>query len=644
MAKQPVIKPYGSWKSPVQAQDIFASSIGMSSIQTEHGRLYWNERRPNGVYRVVCRQPDGSIAEITPPDFDVRTRVHEYGGGEYLALGGAVYFANMKDQLWYAQTPGNQPAAITHTPGVRFADAVADPAQNRLIAVREDHTVNGSQPVNSLAGISLDADNAVTVLAAGNDFYSNPRLSLDGIRLAWLTWNHPNMPWDGTELWVGELLPDGSVGSSRLIAGGKEESIYQPEWSPDGHLYFISDRSGWWNLYRWDGSAITALHPMQAEFGSPAWVFGMRNYAFVSQNQLVCIYTEGGFDHLALLDTQTLHFSEVDLPFTHYWGVLADEEVLYFFCASATETTSLAKFDLSNHRLEIIHTSRPASLAPASISSAIPIRFPTENGLSAHGYYYPPRNADFAGPANERPPLIVMSHGGPTGATSAAFSLEIQYWTTRGIAVLDVDYGGSTGYGREYRERLKGQWGIVDVDDCINGARYLVQQGWADTKRLAIRGGSAGGYTTLCALTFHDVFQAGASYFGVSDLEALAKDTHKFESRYLDGMVGPYPEKREIYIARSPIHAVDQLACPMILLQGLEDPVVPPNQAEMMYQAVKAKGLPVAYVTFPGERHGFVKAENNSRALESELYFYSKIFHFNLADEVEPVEIENLEG
>ncbi len=480
------------------------------------------------------------------------------------------------------------------------------------------------------------------VLVSGNNFYANPRLSPDGARLAWLTWNHPNMPWDGCELWAADVLADGTLDRAQLVAGGLDESIFQPEWSPDGVLHFVSDRTGWWNLYRWRAGSIEQLTDLPAEFGVPQWVFGMSTYAFASAERIICAYTQDGVWHLASLDTRTKALTPFDLPYTEVSNVCVGAGCAVFTAASPSQSAAIVRLDLGTGQVTVLRRSSDVAVDAGYLSTPQSIEFPTEGGLTAHGIYYPPTNRDFVAPAGERPPLLVLSHGGPTGATSTSLSLGMQYWTSRGFAVLDVNYGGSTGYGRAYRQRLDDAWGIVDVDDCVNGARYLVAQGLADERRLAIRGGSAGGYTTLAALTFRDVFRAGASHFGVSDLEALATDTHKFESRYLDRLVGPYPARRDLYIARSPIHFTDRLSTPIILLQGLEDKVVPPSQAEKMFAAVKAKGLPVAYVPFEGEQHGFRKAENIKRAMEAELYFYSRIFGFDLADPVEPVQIENL--
>jgi dipeptidyl aminopeptidase/acylaminoacyl peptidase len=450
------------------------------------------------------------------------------------------------------------------------------------------------------------------------------------------------MPWDGTELWVGKLNDNGSLTEKEKIAGGSDESIFQPEWSPEGILNFVSDCTGWWNIYRWSKNKVEPLCPMAAEFGQPQWVFGASLYGFASERRIICTYFEDGCDFLAALNTETKTLDRFDLPFSTVSQVRCAGDRVVFIGASPTASTSLVSLNLTTHEFKVLRRSRESQVDAGYLSVPRPIEFPTERGLTAHGYFYAPQNRDHTAPKTEKPPLLVMSHGGPTSSSSASLKYSIQYWTSRGIAVLDVNYGGSSGYGRAYRERLNGQWGIIDVDDCVNGARYLAQRGEVDGNRLAIRGGSAGGYTTLCALTFRDVFKAGASHYGIGDLEALARDTHKFESRYLDRLIGPYPERRDLYVERSPIHFTDRLNCAMILFQGLEDKIVPPNQAEKMVEAVRAKKLPVAYLAFEGEQHGFRKAENIKRVLEAELYFYSKVFGFELAEPVEPVEIENL--
>ncbi|PYS47223.1 MAG: peptidase [Acidobacteria bacterium] len=638
------VAPYGSWKSPITSDLIVKGSIGVGQVALDGERIYWSEMRPSegGRSVIVRRTPDGRIEDVTPQPFNARTRVHEYGGGDYMVADGMVYFSNFADQRLYKQTLNSQPEPITPAIEMRYADMIVDSKRGRVISVREVHTGAG-EAVNTLVSIGIKDGADARLLVSGNDFYASPRLSPNGKQLAWLTWNHPNMPWDGTELWVGEFDEYGALTNTNLVAGGVEESIFQPEWSPDGTLFFVSDRTGWWNLYRRkrDGS-IEALHEMQAEFGMPQWVFGMSMYAFESEERIICAYIERGSSRLASLDTRTNKFETLETPYTDITSVHAYPGHVVFRGGSPTEPAAIVQMDLSTGKIEKLRRSIELEIDPAYLSIPQAVEFPTEDRKTAHAFFYPPHNRDYAAPDVELPPLLVKSHGGPTSAATTTLSLSIQYWTSRGIGVLDVNYGGSTGYGREYRNRLRDRWGIVDVDDCANGARYLTERGLADANRLMITGGSAGGYTTLCALTFRDRFRAGASHFGVSDCEALAKETHKFESRYLDRLIGPYPERADLYRERSPVHYVDRLSCPVIFFQGLEDKIVLPNQAEMMVEALRKKGLPVAYVAFEGEQHGFRRAENIKRALDGEIYFYSRIFGFELADEVEPVTIENL--
>lgn len=635
------IAPYGSWKSPIRSQVLVEGAVGLGSVRLAGEGICWIESRPGegGRCALMRRRADGQVVECAP-DLNVRTRVHEYGGGAYAVEGQVAYCAHFADQRLYRVIAGQTPQPLTPQVAWRYADGVVDPRRQRLYCVREDHTGNG-EAVNTVCAVDLRTGEN-QVLVAGNDFYAFPRLSPDGSRLAWTAWNHPNMPWDGCELWVGVFAGDGRLGEVQLVAGGPEESIFQPEWSPEGVLHFVSEWTGWWNLYRWREGKVEALWPLEAEFGRPQWGFSPSTYAFVSVRELICTYTSQGCWHLARLDTQTGEARQLETPYTEIAELRAGPGFAVFIGGSPTEPRALVRLDLKSGEIEVLRRSRQLDLAPGYLSMPETVEFPTTDGLTAHGFFYPPANWDFAAPPGEKPPLLVMSHGGPTGATDTTFDCEIQYWTSRGIGVLDVNYGGSTGYGRAYRQRLDGQWGIVDMEDCANGARHLVDQGLADGQRLAITGRSAGGYTTLCALTFLVIFRAGASYYGISDLEAMARDTHKFESRYLDRLIGPYPERLDLYRARSPINHTDKLSCPLILLQGLEDKVVPPNQAEMMLEAMQAKGLPVAYLPFAGEQHGFRRAETIVRAIEAELYFYSQVFGFQLAEPVEPVAIENL--
>jgi dipeptidyl aminopeptidase/acylaminoacyl peptidase len=621
--------------------------IKFEQVILDGSDIYWIERRPaeNGRSVIVRRSTDGNRADMLPTPYNARTSVHEYGGSSFTACDGLIYFSNFSDQHVYRLIPGSTPQPIVYTEQMRFADYVIDHQRNRMICVREDHTLSDLEPVNTLVSVSLDGSGKSQVLVSGNDFYSSPRLSPDGSYLSLLTWNHPNMPWDGTELWVGKFDEDGSIVQSQSIAGSTHESIFQPEWSPDGILHFVSDRTGWWNLYRWQDGGTVALHEMEAEFGVPQWVLGYSTYAFVSSHAIVCSFIKYGTTYLGYLDITTGKLDFVGSAYSRIEWVRASAEYGYaiFVCSSPTEPAAVVKLDLNTRSLQILHQSSEIRIEADYLSIAEPIEFPTEHGLTAYAFFYPPKNRDYIALPGELPPLLVKSHGGPTGMTYSELDLTIQCWTSRGLAVLDVNYGGSTGYGRAYRQRLEGQWGVVDVDDCVNGARYLAEQGLVDGNRLAITGGSAGGYTTLCALTFRNVFKAGASYYGISDLEALVRDSHKFESHYEYSMIGPYPELRDLYYARSPINFVDLLSCPIIFFQGHEDKVVPPNQAELMVAALRVKKLPVAYITFEGEQHGFRQAKNIKRALDAELYFYSRVFNFSPADVLEPVHIENLE-
>ncbi|CAN5893398.1 S9 family peptidase [soil metagenome] len=636
------VAPYGSWGSPISSDLIVRGMVGLSGVAVDGGDVYWLEGRPNegGRNVVVLRAPDGRTEDVTPQPFNARTRVHEYGGGDFAVLVGAVYFSNFADQRIYRRSPGEEPRPLTPETGRRYADMVVDRDRRRLIAVREDHSVAEREPANEIAAVDLESWED-RVLVSGNDFYSSPRLSPDGGRFAWLTWNHPNMPWDGTQLMVCDLDAEGLPENVEQVAGGQNESIFQPEWSPDGTLHFVSDRTGWWNLYRRREGRIELLCEKEAEFGLPQWAFGMSTYAFVSPERIVCSYGERGSSRLALLDTETGELEPVETPYSGIAYVHADAATgsVVFRGSSPAETACIVRLDSSTGHHEVLRRAGDLEIDPGYLSVPEPVEFPTENGQKAYGFFYPPKNPDYVAPEGDLPPLLVMSHGGPTSATSTALDPEVQYWTSRGIAVLDVNYGGSTGYGREYRRRLDGAWGVVDVEDCENGALYLAGRGLVDGGRLMITGGSAGGYTTLCALAFTDTFAAGASHFGVSDVEALAEETHKFESHYLDRLIGPYPERADLYRERSPIHHTGRLSCPVIFFQGLEDEVVPREQTETMFAALRDKGLPVSYVPFEGEQHGFRRAENIRRALDGELYFYSRVFGFDLAD---PVPIENL--
>ncbi len=645
----PSVAPYGTWRSPISAAMLVEGGVRLTQVQIDGGSVYWVEGRPaEGGRSVVVRAgPGAEPTDVTPAGFNARTTVHEYGGGSFVVHGGVVIASNFADQRLYRQEPAGAPEPITpDTDGAhRYADGRLTPDGTLLICVRERHEANDI--VNELVCMAADGSQDAVIVVGGRDFYSSPRISPDGTKLAWLTWDLPWMPWDGSELWVADLDPDGGVSNERLVAGvAAEESVFQPSWSPDGVLHFASDRSGWWNLYREVDGDVRPLCPMDAEFGWPQWVFGMASYAFLDDGRIACLWNRDGVQHVALLDPRSGELLDLDLPYDAIDEpfMAAEGQTFAFIGSSASAPAQVVLLDFLARSVDVLKVSEEITVAAEYLSAPRAIEFPTEGGLTAHAFFYPPANKDVTGPPDELPPLIVMSHGGPTSAASAAFDLGVRFWTSRGFAVVDVNYGGSTGYGRRYRERLNGTWGVVDTMDCINAARHLAESGEVNGERLLIRGGSAGGYTTLCALTFHDRFAAGASYYGISDLEPFAKPggTHKFESRYEHTLVGPYPEAADLYRARSPIHFVDLISCPMILLQGAEDEVVPPAQSEILVDALEAKGLPYAYLLFPGEQHGFRKAEHIIRAHEAELSFYGQILGFEPAGPIEPVTISNL--
>jgi dipeptidyl aminopeptidase/acylaminoacyl peptidase len=644
---KPETAPYGSWRSPITSDLIVAQITRLSDVRLDGDDIYWLEGRPQEQGRsvIVRAGPDGTTADITPPGFDVRTRVHEYGGGSWLLAGRTCIFSNFEDQRLYRQSiDRSDPEPLTPEPPSRkqhwrYSDGVLDSAR-RWIGVREDHTGAG-EAVNTIVAVDLDRPGASpgSVLVEGHDFFSSARLSPDADRMLWLAWDHPNMPWNGTTLYLAEIGADGAPAGARVIAGGVAESVFQPEWSPDGNeIVFVSDRTGWWNLYAYELAAGTTrpLCPMAAEFGVPQWNFAMSTFAFAGARRIVCSYSRAGLGHLATLDLASGTLQAIETGFTGFGSVRASGDRVVFCGGASGRPTTIVTLDLASHRCRVLKQATDLldrtdlNLADC-LSEAEAVEFPTTGGKTAFGLFYPPRNPDYVGGPDERPPLLVKCHGGPTSSASSTLNLGIQFWTSRGIAVLDVNYGGSTGFGREYRERLRLNWGIVDVDDCVNGARYLGQRGLVDLKRVVISGGSAGGYTTLAALTFRDFFQGGASYYGVSDAAALARDTHKFESRYLDWLIGPYPQEKARYRERSPAYHADRLSKPVIFFQGAEDAVVPPNQTEVMVDALRRNGNAVGYFLFAGEQHGFRRAANIKRCLDAELTFYAvEVFHTGL--------------
>lgn len=645
---EPVVAPYGTWKSPITAHSVAAGALRLGGVVVDGDDIYWIEGRPHESGRCVLvrRSADGRSADVTLAGTNVRTRVHEYGGAAYTVSRGVVYYAEFSDQRLYRLVPGHTPEPLTPPGDWFYADWSIDPPCQRLVAVREDHTAKQGEPVTTLVSLPLvGSPAAAEVIVSGHDFYSTPRFSPDGSRLSWLAWRHPNMPWDGTELWVANVSDDGSVQQPRLVTGGENDAIFQPGWSPDGTLYFVSDRTDWWNLYRVRNDRIELVYAMPADFGRPQWQLGMSTWAFADTSRLVVTYQQRGRWRLATIDVRTGTFTPARTNWEPGENIAATRSHAVFVGGSVAAYDAVVRFDLETGATETLKVASDVVLDSGYLTTPEPIEFPTDGGLTAHAFYYAPRNRDFSAPVDERPPLVVIGHGGPTASTSARLNLEVQYWSSRGFAVVDVNYGGSSGYGRGYRRRLCGQWGVVDVADCANVAKYLTTHRQADPDRLIIRGRSAGGYTALAVLAFHpEVFKAGASYYGISDLEAMARDTHKFESRYLDSLIGPYPAEREIYRTRSPIHFVGRVSCPLIVFQGLEDRVVPPNQSRMMADAVRAKGLPVAFLLFEGEQHGFRKSATIVQCLEAELYFYSAIFGFVTADQLSPIKIDNLNG
>lgn len=632
--------PHGAWASPIPIAALVEGTVRVGAPAFDGDDIFWLEGRPaeGGRQVVVRRRPDGSTADVTPPDVNVRTRVHEYGGGAHAVDGGAVAFSSWDDgRVHVVCAGGGEARALTPEGAFRYADLTFDRARNRVLAVREDHTAGG-EPVNTIVAIPLDGSAAVEVLVEGTDFVSSPRPSPDGRRLAWISWNHPNMPWDGTDLWLADIDPRGRPANVEHVAGGPDEWTSSPAWSAEGILHFANERTGWIGLYRRVGGRDEALTPIEAEFAKPDWQFGWQTYDVGPDGAVWAVGRANGRDALyRVVPGQPPQ--RVEQPFTEIGPLRVHGGHAIFVGAGPAESGRLVRLDLASGAVETLRRTRASDLDPAYVSAAEPITFPTTGGRTSHGLYHAPRNPRFRAPAGELPPLVVTSHGGPTAAASSALSVSTQILTSRGIAVLDVDYGGSTGYGREYRHRLDGAWGIVDVDDCVNGARALVERGLVDPKRIAIEGASSSGYTTLAALTFSNVFTAGVSSFGIGDLEAL-EGGHKFESRYTWRLVAPYPEGASLYRERSPIHYADRLSAPVLILQGLDDRVVPPDQARSMMAALASRGVPRAALYFEGEDHGFRKAENIIRAMEAELSFYGQVFGFTPADPIEPVPLE----
>ena len=621
-----VTAEYGFWKSPITSDLVAAESIRLNEPRLDGDAIYWLEGRPaeRGRTVLVRRGPDGSIRDGLPPPWNVRSRVHEYGGGAYAVAQGSLYFVENRDQRLYHQHPVGTCEPLTPASTARYADIVVDGPRNRLLAVCEDHSGKGREAVQSIVAVDWRRPGLTPrVLVSGADFYSSPRLSPDGSRMCWLEWNHPNLPWDGTELWTGEFSPDGNVVARDKVAGGPSESIFQPHWSPGGVLHFVSDRNGFWNLHLQRANRVHPLLERDAEFGLPQWVFGMSTFGFATDGRVLCAYCEDGVWSMGVVAPDG-GFTPVDTPYSQIDDIVVRGSTAVFRGASPSESSSLVRLDLASGESEVLRRSsappdeiRKYFSVPESISCSVP-----SGNRDVHAFYYASRNPDFEAPPGEAPPLIIRLHGGPTGAASNALQLAIQFWTSRGFAYVDLNYGGSTGFGRAYRERINGEWGVSEVEDTVQAARSLVALGLADPDRMIVKGASAGGYTVLRCLSCSDLFAAGASYYGIGDLRALAGDTHKFESRYLDRLVGPWPEAEALYSERSPLLSAGSIEAPTIFFQGSEDEVVPQAQAAAMVSAMRHNNIPVAYYLFEGESHGFRDGENIKRSLDAELGFY----------------------
>jgi dipeptidyl aminopeptidase/acylaminoacyl peptidase len=640
------VAPYGAWESPITAQSLTANRIELADLRAVDGRLYWTESNPSqgGRLSLVTEDGDGGVRALTPAAMNVRTRVHEYGGAPFVVVGGRAFFSNFSDQRLYvqaidAEAVATAPRALTPE-GYRYADCIALEGGG-LICVREDHT-DPANVKNSLVRLSGAEGDAGRVLFEASDFVAYPRVSPDGRRLAFMAWNHPNMPWDTTTLLLGDLAA-GGLSNTVEVAGGRDESVMEPRWAPDGELYFISDRNDYWNLYASRGRAPRNLAPRNAEFAGPLWSLGQANYAVMDGDRLLARFHEAGRDQLILVDPGTGTTRDLPLPFIGLRSIQrVDADHAAMIASSADALSAVILVDVNTGDFRTVRSAGESGLATDFVSRPEPISFATAGRRTAHANYYPPRNPRFRAPEGSKPPLLVLVHGGPTAQASASFNPMIQFWTTRGFAVADVDYGGSSGYGRSYRKSLNGAWGVVDVQDVAAVAEYLNQIGKADPNHTAIRGGSAGGYTVLGALSHTTVFKAGADYYGISDVTALARDTHKFESRYLDTLIGSLPAAQAIYDARSPLNHLDGFSAPLIVFQGAEDPIVPPNQSRMIVEALRKRGAPVAYMQFAGEGHGLRKADSIIASLNAELCFYGRVFGFTPAGELPPIEIENL--
>lgn len=649
--KDQLIADYGNWPSPITPNSLVEGVRGIGSLQYDNGFVYWLESRPEeaGRQTIMRWHQESGVEEILPTPFNARSRVHEYGGTSYLVHGNVIWFSQFDDQRLYRMTPGDVPEPITvksaNKSAIRFAACTPDVSRGRLICVREDHRAGG-EPRNELVAVAMDGrDQEGEILFAQSDFVSAPRLSSDGSSIAFVSWMHPNMPWDNTTLWSANFKRDGSLSDLAKHNANTQESVIDPQWADSGDLYALTDRSNWWSLNRVSTDTFEAIahDEDEVEIGGPMWTLGASYYAFSPPNRAVAVMNRGGVEHLSILDLEGKGSSAIPIQDVTGIGsmVLADDRIVAVL-RYANKPAELVSLKTDGTDISVIRTTSN-SANPAWSSPYQLVTFPTGDGNAvAHGIYLPPQHPDASAPPDQAPPLIVTVHGGPTGVSSPGYSLAQQFWTSRGFAILDLNYRGSTGFGREYRRALYGNWGVADVEDAVAGAKWLSDQKLADPARLIIRGGSAGGFTVLAAHAFHNTFSAGASHYGISDLTILAEETHKFESRYLDQVIGPYPELDHVYQQRSPINHLDNFKAPLIMLQGLDDKVVPPNQSEMIFEALKARGVPTAYVSFEGEGHGFRKAENIVYAIQAELYFYSRVLNMPVADDLPAIEIDNL--
>ncbi|WP_420884228.1 prolyl oligopeptidase family serine peptidase [Shewanella chilikensis] len=638
--EQRISAAYGSWVSPLGAAEVYGSASAIGELQSVGDAIYFSESSPakGGKVGIKRLEKDGSITSVVAPAFGIGSRVHEYGGGDFLGIGQSLFVTKGQDQLFYRIAPNQEALALTPN-GTRHGECISYPKGSRIICVREDHRQPG-EPKASLVTINLNFSGEGDIFVDGHDFISSPAINADNTQLAWITWEHPNMPWDNTQLWLGDLNRKGQLTNIRQIAPERKGALMQPLFSPNGVLYFIADYDNWWNLYRLDAKGdIEQVTQLKAEIGGPAWKLGQHAYAFENENTLIASFNKEGDAGLLRLDLQTGVIEVLAADFADIKQVVQGADGVYFVGSRPTPERGIYK--VSGRGTELVYAPKICGLDPRYISRAVNVEFTTKGGDKAHGYFYPPVNGDYQPLPDTRPPLLMMLHGGPTASANRAYDSAIQYWTSRGFAVFELNYRGSTGFGRQYRQSLYGNWGKADVEDAVWAAGFLVDQGWVNAEKLAIRGGSAGGLSVLSALAFHDKFKAGVSYFGISDIEVLGKETHKFESRYLDQLIGPYPEMKAVYRERSPLYHLQGFNEPLLLLQGLEDKVVPPSQSQHIYKALKDKGVPTAFIGIEGEGHGFRQPHNKILALESELVFYGMVFDFTPAGTLPALKLDN---